>query len=463
MHVHILGICGTFMGGIARLARELGHYVTGSDNDVYPPMSDQLADLGVEIIPGFDPAQFDPAPDITIVGNALSRGNPAVEALLNRGLPYISGPQWLAEHVLAQRHVVAVAGTHGKTTVSSMLAWILDQAKLRPGFLIGGIPTNFAVSARLGDAPLFVIEADEYDTAFFDKRAKFVHYHPRTVVLNNLEFDHADIFHDLNDIKRQFHHLIRIVPANGLLIVNGADENLRDVLDRGCWSTLESFNSLPSDNHGAAAQGVWSGRPLSEDHTAFEVAYRGEPAGKVAWQLIGRHNMSNALAAIAAASHCGVPPADACDCLASFRSVKRRLEVIGDRNGIRVYDDFAHHPTEIQETLTALRQHVGNQRIIAIVEPRSNTMRMGRHRHTLPGALSSANLTLLYQPPHIDWDVNSLAADGVEVLPSVPAIIERVANEMANGDHIVIMSNGGFDNMAARLLKRVEMTPTSIH
>ncbi len=463
MHVHILGICGTFMGGIARLAREIGHRVTGSDNDVYPPMSHQLAALGIDIIHGFDPAQLEPAPDIIIIGNALSRGNPAVEAALNRGLAYISGPQWLAENVLAKRHVVAVAGTHGKTTVASMIAWILDQSRLRPGFLIGGIPTNFAVSARVGDTPFFVVEADEYDTAFFDKRSKFVHYHPQTAVLNNLEFDHADIFHDLDDIKRQFHHLIRTVPGNGLLIVNGADDNLRDVLDRGCWSTLAFFNAPPPSTHGTAAQAVWTGRPVSDDYTAFEIEYRGKPAGKVVWPLIGRHNMSNALAAIAAAKHAGVPPADACACLASFRSVKRRLEVIGERDGIRVYDDFAHHPTEIKETLTALRHHVGHSRIIAIVEPRSNTMRMGKHRQAIPESLSSADLTLLYQPPGISWDVTSLAGDGVEVFASVTAIIERVAKEMANGDHVVIMSNGGFDGLAARLLERFEMTPVSVH
>jgi UDP-N-acetylmuramate: L-alanyl-gamma-D-glutamyl-meso-diaminopimelate ligase len=451
------------MGGIARLSREMGHRVSGSDNDVYPPMSNQLAALDIDIIHGFDPAQLEPTPDIIIIGNALSRGNPAVEAVLNRGLPYISGPQWLAENVLTKRHVVAVAGTHGKTTVASMIAWILDQAKLHPGFLIGGIPTNFDVSARLGDTPFFVVEADEYDTAFFDKRSKFVHYHPHTVVLNNLEFDHADIFHDLDDIKRQFHHLIRTVPGNGLLIVNGADGNLRDVLDSGRWSILEHFNVRPSGTHGAAAQALWTGHPMNDDYTAFEIEYEGEPAGKVAWPLIGRHNMSNALAAIAAARHAGVPPADACACLASFRSVKRRLEIIGERDGIRVYDDFAHHPTEIKETLTALRHHVGHNRIIAIVEPRSNTMRMGRHREALPASLSSADLKLLYQPSGIRWDMTPLVDDGVEVFASVTAIIERVAEEMATGDHIVIMSNGGFEGLAARLLERCEMTPASVH
>ncbi len=463
MHVHILGICGTFMGGIAQLAREMGHRVTGSDNDVYPPMSDQLVALGVDFIHGFDPAQLEPTPDLIIIGNALSRGNPAVEAVLNRGLPYMSGPQWLAENVLAKRHVMAVAGTHGKTTVASMIAWILDQAKRQPGFLIGGIPTNFDVSARLGDAPYFVVEADEYDTAFFDKRSKFVHYRPQTLVLNNLEFDHADIFHHLDDIKRQFHHLIRTVPGNGLLIVNGADNNLRDVLDHGCWSTIEFFNAGSADTHGADAQAVWTGRPISDDCTAFEIEYGGEPAGEVVWPLIGRHNMSNALAAVAAARHAGVPPTEACACLTSFRSVKRRLEVIGEREGIRVYDDFAHHPTEIKETLAALRDHVGQKRIIAIVEPRSNTMRMGRHQQALPESLSSADLTLLYQPPGISWDMTPLVDDGVEVFASVTAIIERVAKEIASGDHIVIMSNGGFEGLAARLLERFEMKPVSIH
>jgi UDP-N-acetylmuramate: L-alanyl-gamma-D-glutamyl-meso-diaminopimelate ligase len=463
MHVHILGICGTFMGGIARLAREMGHRVTGSDNDVYPPMSNQLAALGIEIIRGFDPAQLEPPPEIIIVGNALSRGNPAVEAVLNRGLPYVSGPQWLAAQVLAKRHVVAAAGTHGKTTVASMIAWILDQAKLNPGFLIGGIPTNFEISARLGDTPFFVVEADEYDTAFFDKRSKFIHYHPQTVVLNNLEFDHADIFHDLDDIKRQFNHFIRTVPGNGRLIVNGADDNLRDVLDRGCWSTVEFFNAFHPGTRGTAAQAVWTGRLLNDDYTAFEIEYGGESVGKVVWPLIGRHNMSNALAAVAAAKHAGVPPADACEYLGSFRSVKRRLEVIGERNGIRLYDDFAHHPTEIKETLAALRHHVGRNRIIAIVEPRSNTMRMGRHRQALPESLSSADLTLLFQPPGISWDVKSLAGDSVEVFASVAAIIERVVEEMAIGDHIVIMSNGGFDGLAARLLERFEMAPASLH
>ncbi len=456
MHIHVLGIGGTFMGGVAQLAMQMGQRVTGSDYAVYPPMSTQLSALGVDVMQGYDPSHLEPAPDLVIVGNALSRGNAAVEAVLDRGLKYTSGPQWLAETVLRDRWVVAVAGTHGKTTVSSLIAWILERAGLRPGFLIGGIPANFGVSARLGDRPFFVVEADEYDTAFFDKRSKFVHYRPRTAVLNNLEYDHADIFDDLQDIKRQFHHLVRTVPGNGRLIVNAADAHLREVLDMGCWSEVEFFADRARVPRQQEVETVWSVRGLRDDCGRFELLHRHGPAGVVEWPLLGRHNMANALAAVAAACHCGVPAATACDALASFRSVKRRLEYLGEFRGVRIYDDFAHHPTAIAETLAALRAHVGRARIVAVVEPRSNTMRMGKHRSALPAALSAADLTLLYRPADISWDVHGLACDTVEVHDSVDAMVDRILETAESGDHVVIMSNGKFDGLHQHLLSRLE-------
>lgn len=449
MHIHILGICGTFMGGLAVLAKSLGHTVTGADAKVYPPMSTQLAAQGIALRSGYDPANLDPAPDLVVIGNALGRGNPEVEAVLDRGLRYTSGAQWLAEHVLHGRWVLAVAGTHGKTTTTSMLAWILEHAGLQPGFLIGGVPENFGVSARLGTEPFFVVEADEYDTAFFDKRSKFVHYRPRTAVLNNLEFDHADIFPDLDAIKRQFHHLVRTVPATGLLVVNGPDANIAATLKMGCWTPREPFND---------AQG-WRGLPLTPDASRFEVRWQGVRQGEVRWSLAGEHNMANALAAIAAARHAGVPVAAAIEALAGFRNVKRRLELRGVAGGVSVYDDFAHHPTAIQVTLAALRGRVGHARIIAVLEPRSNTMRMGVHRDTLAASLADADAVFLYQAPDLGWDLNhvteGLGARG-RTLTSIDGLVQALAAEAAPGDHVLIMSNGSFDGLHGKLLERLQ-------
>ena len=406
MHIHILGICGTFMGGVAALAREAGHKVTGCDAGVYPPMSDQLRALGIELIEGYDAGQVQLQPDMFVVGNVVSRVRladgspkfPLMEAILDQGLPYTSGPQWLAEHVLQGRHVLAVAGTHGKTTTTSMLAWILESAGLTPGFLVGGVPLNFGVSARLGDVapgqqrPLFVIEADEYDTAFFDKRSKFVHYRPRTAVLNNLEFDHADIFPDLAAIERQFQHLLRTVPAAGRVVSNGLEEALARVLHQGCWSQVRSFGSAVSD---FTAQGP---------HHAFAVLHAGQVVGQVQWGLSGEHNQLNALAAIAAAEHVGVPPATACAALADFQNVRRRMELRGTVAGIALYDDFAHHPTAIRTTLDGLRQQIGQQkRILAVFEPRSNTMKLGTMKAQLPWALKEADLAFCHTAG-LDWD-----------------------------------------------------------
>ncbi|MDH5183563.1 MAG: UDP-N-acetylmuramate:L-alanyl-gamma-D-glutamyl-meso-diaminopimelate ligase, partial [Gammaproteobacteria bacterium] len=380
MHIHILGICGTFMGGIALLAREMGHEVSGSDANVYPPMSTQLEEQGIRLMEGYDPSHLDPEPDMVVIGNAMSRGNPVVEYVLNRGLPYTSGPQWLAEHVLQGRWVLAVAGTHGKTTTASMLAWILEYAQLKPGFLIGGIPQNFGLSARAGEMPFFVVEADEYDTAFFDKRSKFVHYRPRTLVINNLEFDHADIFADLAAIQRQFHHLVRTIPAEGLIIHPQSETNVDEVLAQGCWTPLESFD---------LAAGNWQANKLSSDGSRFEVWLEGKVLGEVDWALMGDHNVNNCIAAIAAARHAGVPVEHAINAMAEFENVKRRMEVRGEVNGVTVYDDFAHHPTAISTTLDGLRQRVGEQRIIALLEPRSNTMRMGVHKQELAASVKA--------------------------------------------------------------------------
>ena len=450
MHIHILGICGTFMGGIAQLARALGHEVTGSDKNVYPPMSTQLEAAGIRIEEGYDPTQLDPAPDVVVVGNALSRGNPAVEYLLDRGLRYTSGPQWLAENLLQGRWVLAVAGTHGKTTTSAMLAWILDQAGLQPGFLIGGVPQNFGASARLGGETFFVVEADEYDTAFFDKRSKFIHYRPRTLVLNNLEFDHADIFENLAMIQRQFHHLVRTVPGKGLIVCPKRDPALNEVLARGCWTPGETFD--------VAGDGDWATGAAAPDGSRFSVLWEGRPVGDVEWGLTGRHNQSNALAAIAAARHAGVPPALATQALSSFAGVKRRMELRGEAGGVRVYDDFAHHPTAIETTLRGLRAQVGRERIIALLEPRSNTMRMGVHRDTLAQSLGLADLVYLYSPPDLGWDaqavVEPLGARG-RVRPAVQSIIDEVVREARPGDHVLVMSNGGFESIHPRLLERL--------
>ena len=441
MHLHILGICGTFMAGIAALARESGHRVTGSDANGWPPMSTQLEALGIAVMPGYEHKHLQPAPDVVVVGNVITRGNPAIEYVLNEGLPYVSGPEWLAAHVLKDRHVLAVAGTHGKTTTTSLLAWLLDQASLEPGFLVGGLPVNFGVSARLGRSKYFVIEADEYDTAFFDKRSKFVHYRPRTAVLNNLEYDHADIFPDLAAIERQFHHLIRTVPGQGRLIVNGADINLPRVLDMGCWSEVERFD----DPQGWTA---------TRSPTGFDLALRGEPQGHAQTPLAGAHNRSNALAAIAAAAHVGVPVADAIRGLESFRGIKRRLELVGEARGVQVFDDFAHHPTAIEVTIAALREQ-GAGRILAVLEPRSNTMRLGGHAGELAASLREADRVFVYARPDLKWDAQgALAALGkrVSIHAAIDTLVAAVIATAAPGDRVLVMSNGDFGGVHGRLL-----------
>lgn len=440
VHIHIQGICGTFMGGLALMARELGHKVTGSDQNVYPPMSTQLQEQGIQLFEGYRAENLESRPDLVIIGNALSRGNPEVEEVLNMGLAYTSGARWLYEAVLKDRWVLAVAGTHGKTTTASMLAWILDQAGLRPGYLIGGIPINFSVSARLGRSPYFVIEADEYDTAFFDKRSKFLHYRPRTVILNNLEYDHADIFPDLLSIQRQFHHLVRMIPGNGLIIAPADDENLAETLRMGCWTKVER-TALAEQG-----QGEWQARLIKPDGSEFQVLHEGSACGTVAWGLTGQHNVRNALAAIAAASHAGVEAAQALAALGSFRNVKRRLEVRACVNGITLYDDFAHHPTAIATTLGGLRAKVEKQRIIAVLEPRSNTMRMGVHAEALPASLHAADQAIIYQSPDLGWDAEA-AVDGyanVGIMRSLDEIVQWLTGECRPGDHLIFMSNGSF-------------------
>ena len=447
MHIHILGICGTFMGGIALLARAMGHTVSGSDANVYPPMSTQLEEQGITLMEGYDPSHLDPAPDCVVIGNAMSRGNPAVEYVLDKGLPYTSGPQWLSEHVLQGRWVLAVAGTHGKTTTSSILAWLLEDNDLKPGFLIGGIPKNFGLSARLGETPFFVVEADEYDTAFFDKRSKFVHYRPRTAILNNLEFDHADIFANLEAIKVQFHHLVRTIPASGLIIAPQGEEAMADVLKRGCWSRLEYF--------GGNASG-WSAEDIKPDASCFKVLLDGVEQGVVNWSLIGQHNKLNALAAIAAARHVGITPANAIDSLSRFESIKRRMEQRGRVNGITVYDDFAHHPTAIQLTLSGLRKQVGQARILAVLEPRSNTMRMGVLGDSLGPSLDEADQVYLYKPKGVNWQVEHAVShrpDSGKIYADTQALIDSLVAQCQSGDHILVMSNGGFENIHERLLK----------
>ncbi len=451
MHIHILGICGTFMGGIAQIAAALGHRVTGSDAGVYPPMSTQLEEAGIELMQGWDASHLQPAPDMVVVGNALSRGNAAVEYMLDQGLPYTSGPQWLAEHVLQEHWVLAVAGTHGKTTTASMLAWILQYAGLEPGFLIGGVPQNFGHSARLGSTPFFVIEADEYDTAFFDKRSKFVHYRPRTLVLNNLEFDHADIFDDLAQIQRQFHHLLRTVPASGLIVSARGDGNLDTVLEMGCWTRVEYFSTQQ--------ECAWQAEILSADGSSFDVICEGVNAGRVSWSLSGVHNVSNALAAIAAARHVGVPVHVGIDALGLFKNVKRRMELRGTVAGIEVYDDFAHHPTAIETTLAGLRAQVGEGRIVAVLEPRSNTMRMGIHADSLPASLARADEVLLFAPPSLGWNAEQVMAslgNKCKVLGSTQEILSVLKASASSGDTILVMSNGGFENIHARILQELE-------
>ena len=447
MHIHILGICGTFMGGIAVIAQQAGHTVTGCDANVYPPMSTQLEALGIRLIEGFGTEQLALEPDIWVIGNVVTRGKqPLMEEILNRGLPYVSGPQWLAENVLRDKWVLAVAGTHGKTTTSSMLAWVLEDCGLSPGYLIGGVPMNFGVSARLTDSPFFVIEADEYDTAFFDKRSKFVHYRPRTAVLNNLEYDHADIFPDLGAIETQFHHLVRTVPANGLVVSNGREESLERVLERGCWTPVERFGQA----------GGWRAEPVNESH--FDVYLGDALQGRVEWDLLGEHNRQNALATIAAARHSGVPPKDAIVALSCFQNVKRRMEVKGAVNGITVYDDFAHHPTAIATTVAGLRAKVGEQRILAVLEPRSNTMKLGVMKAQLPASLEDADRVFCYTGG-IDWDAAAALVplgNKAATHQDLDALIEAIVREARPGDHVLVMSNGGFGGIHGKLLARLE-------
>jgi UDP-N-acetylmuramate: L-alanyl-gamma-D-glutamyl-meso-diaminopimelate ligase len=451
MHIHILGICGTFMGGIAALARAAGHRVTGSDQNVYPPMSDQLASLGIELIQGYDPAQLKLNPDVVVVGNVMSRGNALVEALLDSSLPYTSGPEWLARHVLQGRWVLAIAGTHGKTTTTSMLTWILEHAGCKPGFLVGGVPSNFDTTARLGEGMHFVVEADEYDTAFFDKRAKFVHYRPRTAILNNLEHDHADIYPDVASIQWQFHQLMRMVPRNGCVVSNGADANLEAMLKMGCWTPVERFAFLRGANIG------WSARlPEGGDGSRFDVLHDGREVGTVEWSMMGRHNVENAIASIIAARHAGVNERAAIEALKHFQGVRRRMEVRGVVNGITVYDDFAHHPTAIETTVDGLRRKVGAARIVAVLEPRSNTMKLGTHSAALPHALEKADRVWMYQAPDVKWDVAgavSSLGSKVGVATNLDALIQSLKSELHSGDHVLIMSNGGFGGIHGKLLE----------
>ena len=448
MKIHILGIAGTFMGGVAALARELGHAVEGSDQAVYPPMSTQLEQLGIALRQGYDPANISPDCDEIVVGNALSRGNPAVEQVLDDGRRYISGAQWLSECVLPARETLAVAGTHGKTTTTTILTFLLEAAGRSPGFLIGGVAEDFGVSARVGAGREFVVEADEYDTAFFDKRSKFVHYRPTVAILNNLEYDHADIFPDVAAIQRQFHHLVRTVPRRGRLIVNGEDKHLAEVLAMGCWTPVETFglDGGPFD---------WSARLLADDGSAFVVVHAGRELGEVRWPLLGRHNVMNALAALATVHAVGVDPATVFGALANFRSVKRRLEVLGDADGVTVYDDFAHHPTAIATTLAGLRARVGGARIVVAMEPRSNSMRLGAHSDALAPSLDDADVVVFLHRPELAWDagkvVGGLRGEGVTA-PDADALIAALAERVRPGDHVVFMSNGGFDGAPRRFL-----------
>ncbi|MBK1718340.1 UDP-N-acetylmuramate:L-alanyl-gamma-D-glutamyl-meso-diaminopimelate ligase [Thiocystis violacea] len=450
MHLHILGICGTFMGGIALLARALGHRVTGSDASVYPPMSTQLEAAGIELMEGYDASHLDPPPDVVVVGNAMKRGIPAVEAMLDRDMRYSSGPEWLRENLLRDRWVLAVAGTHGKTTTASMLAWVLEDAGLDPGFLIGGVPLDFGLSARLGSAPFFVVEADEYDTAFFDKRSKFVHYGPRTLILNNLEFDHADIFDDLAQIQRQFHHLVRTVPGSGLIVHPEGSPAMDRVISMGCWTPRETLGD----------GGDWTAELIEPDGSRFRVLIQGIEAGTVHWGQTGLHNVHNALAVLAAARHVGVPVSAGVEALGRFQGVKRRMELRGEIEGIRVFDDFAHHPTAIATTLEGLRRRVGGQRILAVLEPRSNTMRLGVHNSELAASLGSADRVYLHAPPDLGWDAGAVLAglgERLRVLDAIDPIVERVVADSQPGDQILVMSNGGFGGIHDKLLSALRL------
>jgi len=456
MHIHILGICGTFMGGLAVLAKEAGHRVTGCDANVYPPMSTQLAAQGVELIEGYDPSQIGLQPDLFVIGNVITRGNPLMEEILNRGLPYVSGPQWIGEHILNGKWVLAVAGTHGKTTTSSMLAWILEDAGYHPGFLIGGVPMNFGISARLSGkgtsndvSPFFVIEADEYDTAFFDKRSKFVHYRAKTAVLNNLEYDHADIFPDLGAIETQFHHLVRTIPKVGRVIANGSEASLHRVIERGCWSECEWF--------GPDGKSEWALQTHGDG--SFDVLFHGQSQGTVEWSLTGEHNRMNAIAAIAAARHVGVPTAQAIGSLAKFENVKRRMELRGTVNDIAVYDDFAHHPTAVATTVAGLRKKIGGARILAVLEPRSNTMKLGTMKDALPGSLAEADLVFGYGAKSgkdaLGWDLGAALSPlgaKAQAFDDLGALVEAIKRASRPGDHVLVMSNGGFGGVHQKLL-----------
>lgn len=449
MHIHILGICGTFMGGIAMIARSLGHTVTGSDANVYPPMSTLLTEQGIDVIQGYDPAQLVPQPDIIIVGNAMKRGNPCIEVMLEQGMPYVSAPQWLHDNVLSSRWVIAVAGTHGKTTTAGMVTWILEHCGYKPGFVIGGVPGNFDVSASLGDSQFFVIEADEYDCAFFDKRSKFVHYCPRTLVLNNLEFDHADIFDDLKAIQKQFHHLVRLVPGQGKIIHPDNDINIKNMLSMGCWSKLETIGE----------EGAWSAKKLKTDASAYQVILDGQVVGEVNWGLVGDHNMHNGLIAIAAARDVGVAPALACEALGRFINARRRLELRGEVDGVSIYDDFAHHPTAILATLAALRSKVGGTaRILAVLEPRSNTMKMGISKNDLAPSLGRADEVFIFQPADIDWQVTDITDACIQPAHwsgDIDDFVDMIVKTALPGDHILVMSNGGFAGIHQKLLDKL--------
>lgn len=448
MHLHILGICGTFMGSLALIARQLGHKVTGSDQNVYPPMSTQLENEGVEIMQGYDRSHLQPHPDLVIVGNAMKRGIDAVEYMLDAGLPYTSGPQFLADYVLQGKHVLGVAGTHGKTTTTTMLAWTLDYADLNPGFLIGGVPLCFEHSARLGGGQYFVVEADEYDSAFFDKRSKFVHYHPKTAILNNLEFDHADIFDDLKAIQKQFHHLVRTIPSQGQIIVPAREQHIDEVLDMGCWSPVIRTGLINE-------QADLTADLIQEDGSHFKVLRHGQVVGEVQWSMTGLHSVSNALTTIAAAHHVGISIDVACRALSNFAGVKRRMELLDIIHGIEIYDDFAHHPTAISTTLDGARKRLGQRKLWAIIEPRSNTMRMGTHKSTLANSAILADEVIWYQPEGLDWDLQPVidaAKNSAHLYNHLDDIINRVVHEAQQGDAIVIMSNGSFGGLHQKLI-----------
>ena len=449
MHIHILGICGTFMGSLALLAREQGFQVSGSDQHVYPPMSTQLEQQGIELHEGYDPEQLKPEPDLVVIGNAMTRGNPAVEYVLDKGLPYTSGPEFFARYILRDKWVLAAAGTHGKTTTSSMLAWILEYAGMAPGFLIGGIPEDFGISARMGDTPFFVVEADEYDTAFFDKRSKFVHYRPRTLAINNLEFDHADIFDNLAAIQKQFHHLIRTIPGSGRIIYPGDDPAIGKVLAMGCWSEQETLGDSG-----------WQLSHCSGDGSSFQVNFQGKAVGNIQWRLQGRHNQANALSAIAAARHVGVVPEIACEALSCFKGIKRRMELVEEIAEIKIYDDFAHHPTAISTTIEGLRKKQGEQASIrVIIEPRSNTMKMGIHSESLIQSTEQASEVIWFKPQGLEWPLEKMAAETnipTKVMDTTEAIVQYLSKSAQQGDHLLVMSNGSFEGIHQRLAKALK-------